>query len=1070
MIRKGFVHLGIAGILAGATVALLAAALSGTALAHPDYLFVTPGGTGDCSQVAPCGLQTALSQADDGDVIYLAQGTYTTTGTIVARITATVALLGGWDGTTATPPVRDPDTRATTLDGEGQGRVVYISGDITPTLDGLRITNGSTVGNGGGIYVWYAHPIISGCHIYSNSAATGGGIYLGDSSNAVLTDNAIFGNVAGSTGGGVYLDGSDDVTLAGNGIYSNTALYGGGVAMVFCDDIALVNNMVVENRVASGGLVPGIKMNGSTALMLHNTIARNRGGNGQGVYLGTAYFGSDPHYSTAAMTNTILVSHTVGIHVGAGSAATLQATLWGTGAWANGTDWDGPGSIVTGTVNIWNDPAFLDPDGTDYHIGVGSAAIGIGVDAGVTDDIDGDPRPFCAGPDIGADEHPCCVRLHFTLYSSVQAAVDVAQDGDLVEVAGTCRGVQTRGSGQQVAYITKTLTVRGGYSDDFSAWNPQVYPTTLDAVGRGRVIHISGSGDITPTLEWLRLTNGSGGLLGGGVFVSNAGVVISSCHVFSNTASLGGGIYLDRSDHASLRGNEVYSNTASTWGGGLYLDDCDDASLEHNHIYGNAADGGRGGGVYLERSASAALTDNDVFDNRSSDDGGGIYLYESDDVTLTDNHIHDNRATGDDGGGLYLDSSDDVTLTGNHIYDNAANVPAGVGGGAYLVNSAGATLTDNGVYSNTRQGLYLSSSPTATLTDNEVYSNTLDGIYLSVSHAATLTGNEVHHNGWGGIALASSDDVTLSGNHIHNNATQRGGGVYLSASDDATLVDNEIHDNTAWFEGGGGVFLSGSANATLTGNEIYSNTANTNGGGICISNSPTATLTGNTIYSNTASALGGGVYLGSSNSVTITDNIIHHNTASQGGGLSLSVSQDSVLVNNVVVENRLGTTGDGAGIYLVGSTARFLHTTLARNTGGNGQGVFVSSPVGSTLWMTNTVLVSHTVGIEVDGIGAAATLTATLWGTGVWANGQDWINHGTLITGTVNIWGDPAFVDPDGGDYHLGPGSAAIDAGVDAGVATDIDGDHRPIGPAPDLGTDEAWRWLHLPLMLRRFP
>ena len=63
--------------------------------------------------------------------------------------------------------------------------------------------------------------------------------------------------------------------------------------------------------------------------------------------------------------------------------------------------------------------------------------------------------------------------------------------------------------------------------------------------------------------------------------------------------------------------------------------------------------------------------------------------------------------------------------------------------------------------------------------------------------------------------------------------------------------------------------------------------------------------------------------------------------------------------------------------------------------------------------------------------------------------------------------GVPAFVDPDGGDYHIGPGSAAIDRGVDAGVTTDIDGDPLPIGPAPDIGADEAWRWAFLPLVVR---
>ncbi|MGD2104092.1 MAG: choice-of-anchor Q domain-containing protein, partial [Anaerolineae bacterium] len=39
--------------------------------------------------------------------------------------------------------------------------------------------------------------------------------------------------------------------------------------------------------------------------------------------------------------------------------------------------------------------------------------------------------------------------------------------------------------------------------------------------------------------------------------------------------------------------------------------------------------------------------------------------------------------------------------------------------------------------------------------------------------------------------------------------------------------------------------------------------------------------------------------------------------------------------------------------------------------------------------------------------------------------------------------------------YRLQPGSAAIDAGVDAGVTIDIDGQTRPYGDHVDVGADE---------------
>lgn len=84
-------------------------------------------------------------------------------------------------------------------------------------------------------------------------------------------------------------------------------------------------------------------------------------------------------------------------------------------------------------------------------------------------------------------------------------------------------------------------------------------------------------------------------------------------------------------------------------------------------------------------------------------------------------------------------------------------------------------------------------------------------------------------------------------------------------------------------------------------------------------------------------------------------------------------------------------------------------------------------------------------------------------------------NLGAVSAGTVSVRADPAFVDPDAGDYHIGPGSAATNTGVDAGVNDDIDGGPRPDGCFFDIGADEliTGRPCHrtyLPLVLRNGP
>jgi hypothetical protein len=69
-------------------------------------------------------------------------------------------------------------------------------------------------------------------------------------------------------------------------------------------------------------------------------------------------------------------------------------------------------------------------------------------------------------------------------------------------------------------------------------------------------------------------------------------------------------------------------------------------------------------------------------------------------------------------------------------------------------------------------------------------------------------------------------------------------------------------------------------------------------------------------------------------------------------------------------------------------------------------------------------------------------------------NGTDTGDTGAILTGTVNLWDDTAYVDPDNGDYCIGPGSGAVDAGVDVGVTSHIDGEPRPYDGDGD-GIDE---------------
>jgi uncharacterized repeat protein (TIGR01451 family) len=339
------------------------------------------------------------------------------------------------------------------------------------------------------------------------------------------------------------------------------------------------------------------------------------------------------------------------------------------------------------------------------------------------------------------------------------------------------------------------------------------------------------------------------------------------------------------------------------------------------------------------------------------------------------------------------------------------------GAGGVGIIAAAATLSDCWVYSNTAfiaGGVGVGYSP-ATLIANTIFSNTAE------------------YDG-GGVGLSSSPATLIANTILSNTTGNDGGGIVSTDSDDVSIVGNRVSYNRA-YGGGGGIYMD-TTTATLTSNLITANIAvgdGEGGGGVFLWESQ-ATISGTTIFSNTAFWYGGGLYVGGTDPGSVAR-----------------------LVNSITAQNRADE--DGGGLYVESSHLIARHTTIARNTGSyEGTGLFVTSYLGSasTAALTNTILVSHEIGIWV-GTGSTATLEATLWGAGPWANDVDWAGGGTIVTGTNNVRGAPDFVDPDEGDYHIGSSSAAIDAGIDAGVRIDIDGEPRPAAAGFDLGADEYY-------------
>lgn len=265
--------------------------------------------------------------------------------------------------------------------------------------------------------------------------------------------------------------------------------------------------------------------------------------------------------------------------------------------------------------------------------------------------------------------------------ATVQQAVDVAQAGDEIRVAtGVYTDVSARNSAlfttaivTQTVYISKPLTVRGGYSPaDWETPDPSGQPTVIDAQGQGRVFNIEASTTITPisvTLEGISITGGT-----------------ARGQVSALDLEAGGGIH-GGSVVATLRHNTIYNNEGGQAGGGVALAFAGGTARLIDNIISNnrvstthAAAFGGGVVVVAQPSAQVNLSGNTIRVNRltlsgaETAKGGGAYII-ADQISLDQNIIQANVIeTGEGaigvGGGLSFDGSGRMAMANSVIVDN----------------------------------------------------------------------------------------------------------------------------------------------------------------------------------------------------------------------------------------------------------------------------------------------------------------------------------------------------------------------------------------------------------------
>ena len=470
--------------------------------------------------------------------------------------------------------------------------------------------------------------------------------------------------------------------------------------------------------------------------------------------------------------------------------------------------------------------------------------------------------------------------------------------------------------------------------------------------------------------------------------------------------------------------------------------------------------------------------ENSTFTNNSArDDGGAIYAVrrnlsvvncvgDGNKTGLDPAIMADNASGNSDGGFLYITGAGKVSGT-SYTEDTPPLEMIRYGG---VVTVTGCTITNGAAVR--RGGGILSNGASQLIVTDSSFTNC----------SATNDGGAIRANGPSPFNPAAFDPNDPSSSPVGEP------GVYL----DGVTIDGSVAEDD-----GGGIAIN---NNSLTSGSNYIEFPK-----VVINNTVIKNSRAGKPAPDDGNRDGGGIHTANRLNVTITNTVVENCTAGRhGAGIMVDGTCDSVVMDRVQVsgctnDDISGESGDGVALNMdQDDNARVVVTNCIFDNNTNMQDDAIVRIDGDIITLANCTFVGNTTkdkGIVYFGTGRADAAIVTnkavnnLFVNNDSSPGSDntinWnkdnnnnitLNNGffgTILDGSDSeiedtkdadlgpmgnfIAGADPLVDTAGGDYHLAPGSEAIDAGTAEDAPDhDYDGAPRPQGAAHDVGAYEA--------------
>jgi large repetitive protein len=501
-------------------------------------------------------------------------------GTDATAVLDGFTVSGGYATMSETGDADDEDT--------GAGMYILNGG---PTVSNCVFANNYAEFSGAGLYNEASNTTITNVTFNNNQAVASGGGMDNVDGTATLTDVDFINNdsdVGGALSNDAGLGGEViipttvnliDVTFSGNQATSaeNYLQYGGAIYNVFAT--ANLLNVVFQNNTATGDASRGGAMyNEDATANLTNVVFIGNSVGGLAGQGGAMYNYSNTATTAVTLTNVTISRNSApglsgsgaGIYNNAVNATITNSIIWGNTATSNAQIADGAGSVSvvnyslvqggrSGTANLNTDPLFVNAT-SNLRLQDASPAIDRGnnsaVPAGVTTDVDGNPRIVNNFVDMGAYENQT-PAVHFLSVNSTTFTVGSAgsfsviasgdpvptfsytgtlPDGVTLDSAGLLSGTPAAGTGG-VYPITITATSGAIQANQSFTLTVNEAPAITSANNFTFAVGATGTFTVTATGYPIPTLSESGTLPSGVTFNSSTGVL-------SGTPAAGaGGVY-----------------------------------------------------------------------------------------------------------------------------------------------------------------------------------------------------------------------------------------------------------------------------------------------------------------------------------------------------------------------------------------------------------------------------------------------------------------------------------------------------------------------------------------------